>query len=81
MLLVPKKVRSRGYKTVERGKGPKSLKEWSKGCQELGRMHDVLCVELVCQKSVPLVGGPALPFIDQGGEGVIDGRKRKIPKV
>ena len=26
-----------------------------------------MCIELIHQKSVPLVGGPALPFIDQGG--------------
>ena len=26
-----------------------------------------MCVELIHQKLVPLVGGPALPFIDQGG--------------
>ena len=53
---------------VERGTGPKSLMEGSKGCQEPGgslTVCDVCCV--VHQKSVPLVGSPALPFIDQGG--------------
>ena len=35
------------------------------------------CVlKMIDQKSVLLVGCPALPFIDQGGVGVIDGRKR-----
>ena len=41
--------------------------EGSKGCQEPGScltVCDVCCV--VRQKSVPLVGSPALPFIDQG---------------
>ena len=38
------------------------------------------CV-LVRQRSVSLVGSPALPFIDQGGAGVTDERKRKKPKV
>ena len=40
----------------------------SKGCQELDSsltVCDVCCV--VRQKLVPLVGSPALPFIDQGG--------------
>ena len=53
---------------VERGTGPRSLMEGSKGCQEPGSgltVRDVCCV--VRQKSVPLVGSPALPFIDQGG--------------
>ena len=26
-----------------------------------------MCVELIRQESIPLVGGPAVPFIDQGG--------------
>ena len=34
---------------------------------------DVLCVELIPS----LVGCPAFPFIDQGGAGVTDGRKKK----
>ena len=41
--------------------------EGLKGCQEPGgrlAVCDVCC--FVCQKSVPLVGSPALPFIDQG---------------
>ena len=38
---------------------------------------DVLCVELIR----PFSGCHALPFIDQGGAGVTDGRKRKKPKV
>ena len=37
--------------------------------------------QTIRQKLVPLVGCPALSFIDQGGVGVIDGRKRKKPKV
>ena len=48
---------------VERGTCPKSLMERSKGCQELS------CILVVCyvwNQSVPLVGCPALPFIDQG---------------
>ena len=63
---------------IERGTCPKSLMEGSKGSQELGRSL-TMCV-LPCFWSVPLVGSPALPFIDQGGAGVTDGRKRKIPK-
>ena len=42
--------------------------EGSKGCQEPSgglAVCDVCC--FVCQKSVPLVGSPALPFIGQGG--------------
>ena len=54
----------------------------SKGCQELGCCLAMCCVsKMIDQKSVPLVGCPALPFIDQGGAGVIDGRNRKKPKV
>ena len=36
-----------------------------------------MCVELVRQEPIPLVGGLALPFIDQGGAWVTDGRKKK----
>ena len=53
---------------VERGTGPRSLMEGLKGCQEPGgrlAMCDVCC--FVRQKLVPLVGSPALPFIDQEG--------------
>ena len=39
--------------------------EGSKGSQELGSSL-TMCV-LHCFRSVPLVGSPALPFIDQGG--------------
>ena len=35
------------------------------------------CAVCVWNRSVILVGCPALPFIDQGGAGIIDGRKRK----
>ena len=63
---------------VERGMGPKSLMERSKGRQELSCCLVVCCVS---KRSVPLVGCPALPFIDQGGVGVTDGRKRKKSKV
>ena len=66
VLLVPKKVRSRGYKTVERGKGPKSLMEWSKGCQELGRCLVVCVMCCVCStdpSSVdPFSGEPCPTF-------------------
>ena len=56
--------------------------EISKGCQELGCCLAVCCVSKTTdQKSVPLVGCPALPFIDQGRARVTDGRKRKKPKV
>ena len=44
--------------------------EWLRGRQELRRYLAVCvmcCLELIHQKLVPLVGGPALPFIDQGG--------------
>ena len=67
-----------GVQTVERGIGTKSLMERSKGCQEL---DCCLAVSYVWNQSIPLVGCPALPFIDQGGAGVTDGRKRKKPKV
>ena len=63
---------------VERGTGPKSLMERSKGRQELDCCLTVSCVS---KRSIPLVGCPALPFIDQGGVGVTDGRKRKKPNV
>ena len=67
---------------VERETGPKFVMERSKGHQELGCCLVLCCVsKTIGQKSVPLVGCPALPFIDQGGAGVIDGRKRKKPKV
>ena len=66
---------------VERGIGPKYLMERSKGRQELGCCLAVCCVsKTINQKSVPLVGCPALPFIDQGGAGVTDGRKGKKTK-
>ena len=65
---------------VERGIGPKSLMERSKGRQELGCCLVVCYVELIHQKSVALVGCPTLPFIDQEGAGVTDGRKRKKTK-
>ena len=40
-----------------------------------------MVLKVIDQKSVPLVGCPALPFIGQGGAGVTDGRKRKKLKV
>ena len=67
---------------VERGTGPRSLMEGSKGCQEPGGVLvvcDVCC--FVRQKSAPLVGSPTLLFKDQGGSRVTDGRKRKMKKV
>ena len=59
---------------VKRGIGPKSLMERLKGCQELGYCLAMCCV---WNQSIPLVWCPALPFIDQGGAGITDGRKRK----
>ena len=44
---------------IEKGTGPKSLMEGSKGGQELGNSLTV-CV------SSPFVGGSASPFIDEG---------------
>ena len=63
---------------VERGIGPKSLMERSNGCRELGCCLAV-CYVMCCvwNRSVSLVGCPAFPFIDQGGAGVTDGRKKK----
>ena len=43
-------------------------------------MRDVLCVELICPKSIPLVGGPTPPFIDQGGAGVYRWEKEENTK-
>ena len=36
-----------------------------------------MCVQLIRQELIPLVGGPALPFIDQGGEGLQMGERGK----
>ena len=61
-------VRSRGTNGRERETGLRSLMEWLKGYQEPGAhlaVCDVCC--FVRQKSVPLVGSPALLFIDQEG--------------
>ena len=41
-------------------------------------MYHVTCC--VWNRSIPLAGYPALPFIDQGRAGVTDGRKRKKTK-
>ena len=38
-------------------------------------MCDVMCD--VMNRSVPLVGCPTSPFIDQGEAGIVDGRKKK----
>ena len=70
MLLVPKRFvvggtndRERERSQVSEGMVERMPRAWSL----LGRMRDVLCVELIRQKSVPSMGAPALPFIDQGG--------------
>ena len=66
--------------------------EGSKGCQEPGgglavcvmcqtELSMSLSVCVFRQKSVPLVGSPALPFIDQGESRGYKWRKRKKPKV
>ena len=49
---------------IERETGPKSLMEGSKGSQELGGSlsRRVCCVVF----SIPLAGGSASPFIDEG---------------
>ena len=39
-----------------------------------------MCVELIHQKSVPSVGGPALPFINQGGSRVYRWEKEENSK-
>ena len=58
--------------------GPKSLMKRSKGRQELG-----CCLAMSClsKRSVPLVGCPALPFIDQGGSRGYRWEKEEKPKV
>ena len=50
--------------------------EWLKGRQELDCCLAVCYVELIRQKSVPLVGCPTFPLIDQGGAGVIKEKTR-----
>ena len=63
---------------VERGTSPKYLMERSKGCQELGCCLAVCCVsKMIDQKLVPLVGCHALPFIDQGEQGLQMGERGK----
>ena len=84
MLSVPKRFVVGGTNDREREGSQVSegmVERMLRACSLLGRMCDVLCVELVHPKLVPSMGGPTLPFIDQGGAGVTDGRKRKIPKV
>ena len=66
---------------VGRGRDPKSLMEWMKGCQEL-------CLSLAVEACVcppvlsrsPFSGSPALPFIGQGGAGFTDKRKEEREK-
>ena len=48
---------------IERGIGPKSLMEGSKGGQELGSSLTVYVCRVVRS---PFVGGSASPFIDEG---------------
>ena len=64
---------------VERETGPQSLMERSNECWELG-CCSAMCyvVRGVLNRSVPLVGCPSLPFIDQGGAGITDGRKEEL---
>ena len=62
---------------VEREIGPKSLMERLKECQELSCCLGVCCV---WNRSVPLVGCPALPFIDQGGSRVYRWKKEEKTK-
>ena len=62
--------RERDRSQVSDGKDERALRAWLL----LGYMLcDAWCVELIPL----LVGCPALPFIDQGGAGITDGRKRK----
>ena len=50
---------------VERGTGPKSLMEGSKGCQELG-ISLTVC-DVCCSSRVrPLIEGSTSPFIGEG---------------
>ena len=70
----------------ERGTCPKSLMERSKGHQEHGYCLAMRCVcvidssSCVSKRSVPLVGCPALPFIDQGGSRVYKWEKEEKTK-
>ena len=65
--------RERDGSYVSDGKVERALRAWLLlSCV----LCDVWCVKLI-DPSIPLVGCPALPFIDQGGAGIIDGRKKK----
>ena len=82
-MLLALKVRSRGYKIVERGTRPKSLVRGANGCRELSRFPIVcLCVlvgsgfdgfesQLMRCVVMPFMGCPAFPFIGQGKARVI----------
>ena len=72
----------------ERGTGPKSLMERSKGCRELGHClamcsrfdasgSAMMQRDVRCCPSIPLVGCPAFPFISQERAGITDGRKEE----
>ena len=66
--------RERDRSQVPDGKVERMLRAWLLlSCV----LRDVWCIELISL----LVGYPALPFIDQGGAKVTDGRKRKKPEV
>ena len=52
---------------VERGTGPKSLMEGSKGCQEPDSSLTV-CGVCCPSKVGPFVGGSTSPFIDEGDD-------------
>ena len=67
---------------VERGTGPKSLMEWSKGCPDLGYCLAVCVMCCVYVKLISLHGESYPPsYRPRGSRGFTDGRKRKKPKV
>ena len=67
--------RERDRSQVSDGKVERMPRAWLLlGCMLcLGLIHRLAYIK----RSVPLVGCPALPLIDQGGAGITDGRKRK----
>ena len=76
VLLVPKKVRSRGYKRSREGQV-----QVSDGKVERMPRARLLPGYMLCVESIhPLSGVPCPPFIDQGGAGITYGRKRKTQR-
>ena len=71
VLLIPKMVRSRGTNSRERDESQISDGMIEKVAESLVAAQPCVkyrvCVQLLRPVSVPLVGGPALPFIDQRG--------------